>query len=56
MRYQDTCPVFPGKPYEDWQLDDPDGQPVEKVRGLVDEIDSRVRLLVEELKGQRISG
>jgi arsenate reductase len=45
----DACPVFPGKRYLDWQLDDPAGQPVEAVRRIRDEIDSRVRGLVAEL-------
>jgi arsenate reductase len=45
----DACPVFPGKRYLDWQLDDPSGQPVEVVRGIRDEIDKRVRGLVAEL-------
>lgn len=51
----ETCPVFPGKRYEDWQLDDPKDQPVEKVRGIVDEIDARVRRLVEELTAEATS-
>lgn len=45
----DTCPVFPGKRYLDWQLDDPAGQPVDKVRPIRDEIDRRVRGLLAEL-------
>src|SRR5690349_22132250 len=45
----DTCPVFPGKRYLDWQLDDPAGQGVEAVRPIRDEIDRRVRGLVAEL-------
>jgi arsenate reductase len=45
----DACPVFPGKRYLDWQLDDPAGQPVEVVRRIRDEIDNRVRGLVAEL-------
>jgi protein-tyrosine-phosphatase len=45
----DTCPVFPGKRYLDWDLDDPAGHPVEAVRPIRDEIDRRVRALVDEL-------
>jgi len=47
----DTCPVYPGKRYLDWDLEDPAGQPVESVRPIVDEIDSRVRALLAELTG-----
>ena len=42
----DACPVFPGKRYLDWQLDDPAGLPVEQVRPIRDEIDRRVRALL----------
>jgi arsenate reductase (thioredoxin) len=45
----DACPFYPGKRYEDWALDDPAGQPLEIVRGIRDEIDNRVRALVQEL-------
>ncbi|WP_370970462.1 arsenate reductase ArsC [Amycolatopsis sp. cg9] len=45
----DACPVFPGKRYLDWQLDDPAGRPVEQVRPIRDEIDRRVRALLAEL-------
>jgi protein-tyrosine-phosphatase len=45
----DTCPVSPGKRYLDWELDDPAGLPVESVRPIVDEIDRRVRALLDEL-------
>lgn len=45
----DACPVYPGQRYVDWELDDPAGQPVEAVRPIVDEIDRRVRMLMEEL-------
>ena len=38
----DTCPIFPGKRYEDWDLDDPAGQGVDAVRPIRDEIRSRV--------------
>jgi len=45
----DACPVYPGKRYLDWELDDPAGQPIEVVRQIRDEIDRRVRVLVAEL-------
>lgn len=45
----DTCPVFPGKRYLDWQLDDPAGQGVDAVRPIRDEIEQRVRGLLAEL-------
>ncbi|MGY6019828.1 arsenate reductase ArsC [Streptomyces spinosirectus] len=45
----DTCPVFPGKRYLDWQLDDPAGQGVAAVRPIRDEIEGRVRGLLDEL-------
>jgi arsenate reductase (thioredoxin) len=45
----DACPVFPGKRYLDWDLPDPAGKPVDQVRPIRDEIDRRVRALMEEL-------
>src|SRR3954470_12378276 len=45
----DACPVFPGKRYEDWKLDDPAGQDVDAVRPIRDEIRDRVRALLAEL-------
>lgn len=45
----DACPIYPGKRYEDWALDDPAGQGVEAVRLIRDEIDERVKRLVAEL-------
>jgi arsenate reductase (thioredoxin) len=45
----DACPVFPGKRYVDWQLDDPAGMSVEHVRPIRDEIERRVRSLLAEL-------
>jgi protein-tyrosine-phosphatase len=45
----DACPVYPGKRYEDWALDDPAGQDVVTVRRIRDEIDARVQTLVSEL-------
>jgi arsenate reductase len=46
----ETCPIFPGKRYEDWPVDDPAGQDVETVRRIIDDIDSRVRELISTLK------
>ena len=48
----DTCPVFPGKRYEDWVLDDPAEQDIDTVRTIRDEIDQRVQKLVGELLPQ----
>ena len=45
----DACPILPGKRYLDWDLPDPAGKPVEEVRPIRDEIDGRVRALLEEL-------
>lgn len=45
----DACPIFPGKRYEDWQLDDPAGQDLETVRPIRDEIRRRVETLLGEL-------
>ena len=45
----DACPIYPGKRYEDWELQDPAGQPVEVVRRIRDDIDARVRRLLAEL-------
>ncbi|MEV0557760.1 MULTISPECIES: arsenate reductase ArsC [unclassified Streptomyces] len=47
----DTCPVFPGKRYLDWQLDDPAGQGVDAVRPIRDEIEERVRALLADMDG-----
>lgn len=47
----DNCPVFAGKRYLDWDLPDPAGLPVDKVRPIVGEIDRRVRELLTELTG-----
>jgi arsenate reductase (thioredoxin) len=46
----DTCPVFPGKRYLDWQLDDPAGQGVDAVRPIRDEIERRIRGLLGDLR------
>ncbi|MDX6350101.1 MAG: hypothetical protein QOF84_4891 [Streptomyces sp.] len=45
----DTCPVFPGKRYLDWTLDDPAGQGVEAVRPIRDEIKARIEALIAEI-------
>ena len=45
----DACPIYPGKRYEDWELDDPAGEDVATVRKIRDEIDARVQALVAEL-------
>jgi arsenate reductase len=55
----ETCPVFPGKRYEDWPVDDPAGQDADTVHRIVDDIDGRVRGLLAELipvRRQRRSG
>jgi len=49
----DACPVYPGKRYLDWELEDPAGLPVDQVRPIVDEIDGRVRKLLAELVPNR---
>ena len=46
----DACPVYPGKRYEDWVLDDPEGLGLEAVRPIRDEIRRRVEQLIEEMK------
>ncbi len=46
----DACPVFPGKRYLDWQLEDPAGKGVDSVRPIRDEIEQRVRGLLSELE------
>jgi arsenate reductase len=45
----DACPVYPGKRYLDWELEDPAGKSLEDVRRIRDEIDRRVRALTDEL-------
>ena len=49
----DACPIFPGKRYEDWKLDDPAGLGVESVRPIRDEIRRRVEALIDDLAGRR---
>ena len=45
----DACPIFPGKRYEDWQLDDPAGQGIESVRPIRDDIKRRIDQLLTEI-------
>ncbi|WP_433875748.1 arsenate reductase ArsC [Sinomonas atrocyanea] len=45
----DTCPIFPGKRYEDWELEDPAGKGVDSVRPIRDDIRGRVEALIAEL-------
>lgn len=47
----DACPVFAGKRYLDWELQDPAGLPLDQVRPIRDDIDRRVRALLQELAG-----
>ncbi|WP_223626970.1 arsenate reductase ArsC [Microbacterium sp. EST19A] len=47
----DACPFFPGKRYEDWELDDPAGQGIDAVRPIRDDIRTRIAQLVSELLG-----
>ena len=44
----DAC-VYPGKRYEDWEVADPDGQPIDAVRAIRDDISQRVQVLVDSL-------
>ncbi|HKC77161.1 MAG TPA: arsenate reductase ArsC, partial [Gaiellaceae bacterium] len=45
----DACPIYPGKRYEDWVLDDPEGADLEQVRDVRDEIERRVLVLMDDL-------
>ena len=45
----DVCPIFPGKRYEDWDLSDPSGLPIDQVRPIRDDIRRRVEILLREL-------
>jgi arsenate reductase len=47
----DACPIYPGKRYEDWTVDDPAGQDLETVRRIRDDIDARVQRLIDEVLG-----
>jgi protein-tyrosine-phosphatase len=52
----DACPVYPGKRYEDWDLEDPAGKDVESVRRIRDRIDARVKALLADLVPECRSG
>jgi protein-tyrosine-phosphatase len=45
----DTCPIYPGKRYEDWEVEDPAGKSVDEVRAIRDDLDGRVKRLIAEL-------
>jgi arsenate reductase len=45
----DACPIYPGKRYEDWQLEDPDGKSLDEVRPIRDELDARIQALIGQL-------
>jgi protein-tyrosine-phosphatase len=45
----DSCPIYPGKRYEDWEVEDPAGKGVEEVRRIRDDLDARVKQLLAEL-------
>jgi arsenate reductase len=51
----DACPIFPGKRYEDWKLDDPAGQGVGAVRPIRDEIRARVEALIAEIAPEQVT-
>ncbi|GAB3610766.1 arsenate reductase ArsC [Humibacter ginsengiterrae] len=51
----DACPIFPGKRYEDWELTDPAGLPIEQVRPIRDAIKARVQALLAELHPDTIN-
>lgn len=52
----DTCPFYPGTRYEDWELDDPAGRPIEEVRPIRDAIRARVVALLDELGVAPVAG
>ena len=49
----DACPIYPGKRYEDWELEDPAGKDLDTVRRIRDQIEDRVRGLVEDIAPER---
>ena len=51
----DACPIYPGKRYEDWDLEDPSGKDLATVRRIRDEIEARVDTLLGELAAERSS-
>jgi arsenate reductase (thioredoxin) len=52
----DACPIYPGKRYEDWELDDPAEKTLDEVRVIRDQIDERVRELLRTLSGEPVGG
>ena len=50
----DACPIFPGKRYEDWELDDPAGQGIDAVRPIRDEIRRRIEALIADLLPEKV--
>jgi arsenate reductase len=52
MSCGDACPIYPGKRYEDWDLEDPSGKDLETVRRIRDEISARIDVLTNELTGR----
>jgi arsenate reductase len=50
----DACPVYAGKRYLDWEVEDPAGQPIEVVRTIRDDIAARVNRLIDELLDERV--
>jgi arsenate reductase (thioredoxin) len=50
----DACPIYPGKRYEDWELEDPSGKDLQTVRGIRDRISERVDLLLRDLTGRAL--
>ncbi|MFP3714469.1 arsenate reductase ArsC [Puerhibacterium sp. TATVAM-FAB25] len=51
----DACPIFPGRRYEDWELEDPAGKDLDTVRPIRDDIERRVRTLLDELGVQPVA-
>jgi len=47
----DACPIYPGKRYEEWELEDPAGKDLDTVRDIRDDIDTRVRALLDSIAG-----
>lgn len=51
----DSCPIFPGKRYEDWELTDPAGLSLDEVRPIRDDIKRRVTTLLDEIQTQQVT-
>lgn len=49
----DACPIYPGKRYEDWEVEDPEGKDLEAVRAIRDDIDGRIQRLLDEVLAER---